>query len=307
MPHPSPLVSVLMLAHNHGAFLQQAIASVQAQSLQAWELLIGEDSSSDNTASIAHQAAAVDCRVRVLSNSGGAIGFHLNFARLLAGSQAPYVAFLEGDDWWSEPSKLERQVELLEKDLSLSFCGGRTRVVDQRPVPGPHATSIGPSPNCDRLALADLITAYSFHFSSVLMRRESVELPGWIYRQYCLDRPLYLLAAQHGDAGVIDAELSVYRLHGGGAWAPLTPLEKAHRSRQLFTELKRQFPDQRTRLSRTLSRVLWSYLPEVLEAKQHLPASSILMMAVHSAPAMRLLAQLPLTLAVIRRLLPSLP
>jgi hypothetical protein len=221
---------------------------------------------------------------------------------LLAAAQAPYVAFLEGDDWWSEPHKLERQVALLEQDPSLAFCGGRTRVLDQRPQPGPHAAIIGPAPSRQRLAMADLIQAYSFHFSSVLMRRHAVELPDWIFLQYCLDRPLYLLAARHGDAGVIDSELSVYRLHGGGAWAPLSPAQKASRSRQLFGELKCQLPEHRIRLSRTLSRILWSYLAEALEAQRRSDATSILVIAVQAAPAMRLLAELPLTLAVIWRL-----
>ena len=303
MTRPSPQVSVLMLTHNHDSYLQQAIVSVQAQSLQAWELLIGEDGSSDNTAPVAHQAAAADGRIRVFTSPGGALGFHHNFARLLAAAQAPYVAFLEGDDWWSEPHKLKQQVALLEQDPSLAFCGGRTRVLDQRPQPGPHATSIGPAPGRQRLAMAELVQAYSFHFSSVLMRRQAVELPDWIFHQYCLDRPLYLLAARHGDAGVIDAELSVYRLHGGGAWAPLSPVQKASRSCQLFSELKRQLQEQRTLLSRTLSRILWSYLAEALEAHQRADATSILVMGVQAAPAMRLLAELPLTLAVIWRLM----
>jgi glycosyltransferase involved in cell wall biosynthesis len=303
MPCPFPLVSVLMLTHNHGAYLQEAIASVQAQTLQSWELLIGEDGSSDDTATIAHAAAAGDRRIRVFTSPGGALGFHRNFARLLAAAQAPYVAFLEGDDWWSESRKLELQVALLEQQPSLAFCGGHTAVVDQRLAPGPHAARIGPSAGRDRLALPDLIRAYSFHFSSVLMRRKVVELPSWIFRQYCLDRPLYLLAARHGDAGVIDAELSVYRLHAGGAWAPLSSVQKSCRSVQLFTELKRQLPTHRTVLSRTLSRILWSYLAEAFTAQKPGAAARILAMAVWAAPGLRLVSELPLTLAAIRRVL----
>lgn len=302
MQSSTPLVSVLMLTHNHGPYLKDAIASVQAQTLQAWELLIGEDASIDNTAAIAYAAAAEDPRIRVFNSPRGGLGFHHNFARLLAAAHAPYVAFLEGDDWWSEPRKLELQVEMLEQDISLSFCGGHTRVVDQRPAPSAHATSIGPPDGSQRLMLIDLIRAYSFHFSSVLMRRGVVELPAWIFRQYCLDRPLYLLAARHGDAGVVDAQLSVYRLHGGGAWAPLTAAQKARRSEALFSELKRQLPTHRTAISRTLSRILWSYLAEALTARQRSGAARILAMAVWAAPGLRLVAELPLTLAATRRL-----
>jgi len=244
MPVAPPRVSVLMLTHNHAAYLRQAIASVQAQSLQAWELLIGEDGSSDDTGRIARSAALADPRIRVFDSPAGALGFHRNFARLLDAARAPYVAFLEGDDWWSEPCKLDLQLALLDQDSSLAFCGGRTRVIDQRSSPlqaAPEAW-IAPAAGRRRLSLVDLIEAYSFHFSSVLMRRQAVALPAWIYGQYCLDRPLYLLAARQGDAGVIEAELSVYRLHGGGAWAPLTPLQKALRSDALFQAFYRHFP-----------------------------------------------------------------
>jgi len=306
MDVPPPRVSVLMLTHNHAEFLQQAIDSVRAQTLQDWELLIGEDASSDITATIAHQAAVADLRISVFTSPEGALGFHQNFSRLLAAAQAPYVAFLEGDDWWSDPCKLERQVALLEQDASLAFCGGRTRVLDQRTNSGPHSASIGPLAGRERLAMADLISSYNFHFSSVLMRRHAVELPRWIFSQYCLDRPLYLLAARHGDAGIIPFELSVYRLHGGGVWAPLSPVEKARRSQQLFTEFKCHFRDQSPLLSRTLSRILWSYLADALDSHQRQSAAVIFLTAVQAAPVMRLVRELPLTLAVVRRLLLSI-
>lgn len=304
-----PRVSVLMLTHNHGAYLQQAIASVQAQSLQAWELLIGEDGSSDDTGRIAREAALADARIRVFDSPGGALGFHHNFARLLAASRAPYVAFLEGDDWWSEPRKLALQLALLDQDPSLAFCGGRTRVIDQRASRSPAApescmgpASIGPAPGCRRLCLADLIEAYSFHFSSVLMRRQVVALPAWIYGQYCLDRPLYLLAARHGDAGVIEAELSVYRLHGGGAWAPLTPLQKARRSDALFQAFYRHFPRfHRRRFHRVLSHIHWSYLAAALQERQRREALRILSMAVVAAPVLRLLQNPRLTASALMR------
>lgn len=303
MPSPPPLVSILMLTHNHGAFIHDAIASVQAQTLEDWELLIGEDGSTDNTAAIAHAAAARDPRIRVFTSPSGAVGFHRNFARLLASTIAPYVAFLEGDDWWSEPRKLELQVTLLERDNTLSFCGGYTRVLDQRTIHCAHVDQIGPSPGYTRLTLADLISAYSFHFSTILMRREAVQLPDWIFHQYCLDRPLYLLAACQGDAGVIDTPLSVYRLHSGGAWAPLSSLQKSQRSVNLFSELKRQLPAYRNLLSLTLSHILWSYLAEALQLKRRIDAARILGMAVRAAPLLRLVKDVYPTLGVVRRLL----
>jgi glycosyltransferase involved in cell wall biosynthesis len=306
----SPLVSVLMLTRNHGDFLRQAIASVQVQTCHRWELLIGEDASTDGTAAVAAEAASADPqRIRVLSSPNGALGFHENFARLLAQARAPFVAFLEGDDWWLEPTKLEIQLTLLQADPSLAFCGGRTLVVDQRRgIDAASHRQIGPPAGSCRLGFEQLIDGYSFHFSSVLMRREAVHLPAWIYQQYCLDRPLYLLAARQGDAGVLDQCLSAYRLHQGGVWAPLTPLQRARRSAALFGVFCHRFPRRyRSLFHLALTHILWSYLAEAMRQKRRWQTLAIVLMGVQAAPGLRLFRQPQRTLGALARGLGLLP
>ncbi len=302
-----PLVSVLMLTRNHGAFLQQAIDSVITQTLfDRCELLIGEDCSTDQTAAVAWAAAAEHPgKIWVFENAGGALGFHRNFERLSLAARGTFVAFLEGDDWWSDVSKLERQVQLLQRQPELAFCGGRTRIWDGSETSSETMPKeIGPAGDSRSLTFADLIHSYSFHFSAVLMRRAALELPAWIYGQYCLDRPLYLLAACHGNAGVIDRCMSVYRLHGGGVWSPLGPLARARRSQQLFTTFTVVF-DRRYRrcFRRSLSAILWSYLAEALRLGERHQAALILVMAVRASPWQRLWRQPRLTAAALVRAL----
>ena len=304
-----PLVSVLMLTRNHGAFLQQAIDSVIAQTLfNRCELLIGEDGSTDQTAAVAWAAAAAHPgQIWVFDSGATPLGFHRNFERLALAARGPFVAFLEGDDWWSDSSKLERQVQLLERQPELAFCGGRTRIWDGRESsPGQDDREIGPASQDSPLTFTDLIGSYSFHFSAVLMRRSALELPAWIYGQYCLDRPLYLLAARHGHAGVIDRCMSVYRLHGGGVWSPLGPLAKARRSQELFTTFTAVFERRYRRcFRRSLSAILWSYLAEALGRGQGPQAALILTMAVRASPWQRLWCQPRLTIAaLVRTVLP---
>ncbi len=303
-----PLVSVLMLTRNHGAFLQQAIDSVIAQTLfDRCEVLIGEDASTDHTAAVAWAAAAAHPgRIWVFESVAEPLGFHRNFERLSLAARGTYVAFLEGDDWWSDPRKLECQVQLLQRQPQLAFCGGRTRIVDGRESSsvGQDRAEIGPAGQGNSLTFTDLICSYSFHFSAVLMKRTALELPDWIFGQYCLDRPLYLLAARHGPAGVIDRCLSVYRLHGGGVWSPLGPLAKARRSQQLFTTFTAVFDRCHRRcFRRSLSAILWSYLAEALGRGQPRQAVLILAMAVRASPWQRLCRQPRLTLAALLRAL----
>jgi len=132
----APKVSVLMLAYNHGGYLSEAIEGVVTQSCDfGFELIIGEDASSDDTLSI---ALAYQLRfpekirlIRSLSNAG----MNENGRRILSLARGEYVSFCEGDDFWCAPDKLARQVELIESDESIGIVHSdwiKTKLIDGR-------------------------------------------------------------------------------------------------------------------------------------------------------------------------------
>ena len=109
-----PLVSVLMLAYNHARYLPQAIDSVLVQHCDFdFELLIGEDASSDDTRAIAlaYQRSYPDV-IRVVYSEKN-VGARTNSNRILDKARGEYVAWCEGDDYWCLPDKLARQVGLI--------------------------------------------------------------------------------------------------------------------------------------------------------------------------------------------------
>lgn len=96
MRHPPPLVSVLMPTFEQAAFIARALASLQAQTLQAWEALVVDDGSRDGTREAVAPFLA-DARIRYLGlDANGGLGRALNAA--LDGSTAPLVAYLPSDD-----------------------------------------------------------------------------------------------------------------------------------------------------------------------------------------------------------------
>lgn len=291
LPRP-PLVSVLMITRNHGAFLAQAIESVLAQTrAEDLELLIGEDGSNDDSAAIcADYARRLPDRVRVVSSPQGAVGMHANFARLLELARGRYLAFLEGDDYWLDEHKLSRQVTLLEGAPDLSICGTRTAVIERGDDGLWRAThELGPVHVKATYTFSDLIPHYNFHFSSVVVRRSAVDLPAWVAEQYCIDRPLYLLAAQFGDAGFIDAVTSAYRQHGGGAWSCQDLRYKVSSSRALFHAFMEQFPARyHPAFRRALSGILWYYLSIARGTGDRETGRAIFSQALAAAPLHRL-------------------
>lgn len=261
-------ISVLMLTRNHGAFVRQAVESVLAQRCdRPFRLWIGEDASTDETAAICRdlQAAHPD-RIRLLASSAP-LGMHGNFARLWAESRGDLVAFCEGDDFWQDPLKLQKQADFLERRADCALCGTFTDVWAADPDGAwRFRRQIRPPVVRETYSFAELIPWYGFHFSSVTLRRAAVEFPDWFASVYCVDRPLYLLAAQHGKAGLIPEATSVYRLHPGGLWSTLDARGKAARSSHLFGVMKAYFPAKHaSAFDRTLGRILWSYVGEAVQ------------------------------------------
>lgn len=104
------LVSIIMPSYNTGRFIKETIESVLAQSYSAWELIIVDDCSTDDTDDVVSQYLA-DERIRYIkndSNSGAAVSRN----RALREAKGKWVAFLDSDDLW-EPEKLQKQISFM--------------------------------------------------------------------------------------------------------------------------------------------------------------------------------------------------
>lgn len=119
----NPKVSVIVPCYNQAKFLPKAISSLQAQTLEAWECIIVDDGSMDNTAEVANNIALKEPRVRLVQQANG--GSAAAREAGLSQAKGQYIQFLDADDTIA-PEKLERQTRLMDQqglDLSYTaFC-----------------------------------------------------------------------------------------------------------------------------------------------------------------------------------------
>ena len=272
------MISVLMLAHNHGPYIRQAVEGVLAQQCDhPFKLWIGEDGSSDQTKAICLELQAEHPdRIEILS-SPLPLGMHGNFARLWAESCGEFVAFCEGDDYWCDPLKLQKQMDFFKQHRDCSLCGTFTEILRLTPDGSWRVDGrISPPVLREKYSFQELISAYHFHFSSVMLRRDAVQFPAWFQSTYCVDRPIYLLAAQNGDAGLIPEVTSVYRLHSGGKWSALDMQTKAEQSIHLFKIMAAGFPVKYQKIfRRALGEILWFYAGQALHRGDHVAARMV--------------------------------
>ncbi len=218
------LVSVCVVTYNHGKYIGSCLEHILQQRRNfRIEILIHDDASTDGAQDIIRdfQKRYPDIikpilRVenqysRGIRNISGAFNFPRAAGR--------YVALTDGDDYWCDPYKLQRQVDYLESHPSCGFCFHAAKVVNEdgamvngelmRPYHGSRV--VKPEELVDK--------AVGTAFASFLLRREIVEkLPDYYVDCPVGDRPLELMAAAFGDSYYIDEPMSVYRFGLRGSW-----------------------------------------------------------------------------------------
>lgn len=116
-----PLVSIIMPAYNMERYIHNAIASVVAQTMSQWELIVIDDCSTDSSLAIAKEWAQKDPRILALCNEvNSGVARTRNWGIELA--RGVYVAFMDSDDIW-HPEKLRKQLERMQQqNAQISYC-----------------------------------------------------------------------------------------------------------------------------------------------------------------------------------------
>ncbi len=127
------LVSVCMITYNHEKYIAQAIEGVLMQECDfPVQLVIGEDHSTDHTRQICEgYAGKYPNQIILLPDPGKNLGPALNFTQTFNACNGDYIASCEGDDYWTEPQKLQKQVDFLEANKEYLFCGHGYLTVDE--------------------------------------------------------------------------------------------------------------------------------------------------------------------------------
>jgi glycosyltransferase involved in cell wall biosynthesis len=239
-------LSVLLMTYNHAPFVEQAVRSVLDQRTDfPFEVVVAEDYSIDDTAAIVSRIeAAHPDRIRVLRR-GRNLGIQANFIDAYSHCLGDYVATLDGDDYWTAPDKLQRQVDFLDRNPSYSFCFHNVRAISDRPGEDGKevgAASEGREGRTD-FELEDLVKGNFVPFGSVVARNRLIpEFSSWIRDIPGIDWIFGMLNARRGPFARVDGCLGVYRKHEGGAWTSLTWARQIKTVLRIYDGIRGELP-----------------------------------------------------------------
>jgi glycosyltransferase involved in cell wall biosynthesis len=221
-----PLVSVAMTAYNSEKWLARAIDSVLLQQTDfPVEIIVGDDCSTDGTLAVARACEKQHPSVvRVLERSKN-LGMQRNFYDTFEHCRGKYIAWLDADDYWTDPEKLALQVQIMESEASVSVCGHFVRWISDE---GNVIRKQFPIMSSGRYGLKDIILRNFVPSPSILFRNGiHRELPSWFFDLTGLaDWPLLVLAARSGDIVLLDRTMADYMLTAGSAYMGKGPLQR---------------------------------------------------------------------------------
>jgi glycosyltransferase involved in cell wall biosynthesis len=218
MEHSRKL-SMHIVTYNQVRFIRQTLDSVLMQRLSDdYEVLIGDDASTDGTAEVLreYQARYPD-KIRPTLREQN-LGPGPNAVDILGQCSGEYVAFLEGDDYWTDPEKLSLQIAYLDSNPDCSLVHHTVEHVNW-----PSEESLGehPAPMFRHNNLRPCLLAMVNYIQtcSVMLRRSALpNLDKGFLSLRIGDWPLFVLLSQKGRIGYIDRVMAHYRIHGNNSW-----------------------------------------------------------------------------------------
>jgi len=233
-----PLLSICCLVYNHELYLKEMLDSILNQQTNfSYEILIHDDASTDNTAKIIKEynkkhptifnSLLQTTNQKSIYKSG--MNPRFNFPR----ARGKYIAICEGDDYWIDPLKLQKQVDFLEENLDFNICFTRTYLLKN----GKKEIHKIPENLSGIFSFDDLLHHGNFiATTSVMFRNNWDRMPEWFNRLPYGDMAIYLIVSKVEKIKCLNDITAVYRIHKKGAWHSQN-LTKKIKDRLLFNQI----------------------------------------------------------------------
>jgi glycosyltransferase involved in cell wall biosynthesis len=211
----TPLVSVCCTTYNHEQFIQEAIESFLTQKTTfEFEILIHDDASTDKTQEIItkYKRQHPDLIQTIFQSQNQYSNGHKPSPEYVwPKARGKYIALCEGDDYWVDPNKLQKQVDYMELNESCSVCfhNATIKVMHKK-----NKTKTFCNLSNTKFYTKEIISLNWFvPTPSIVFRKSMLITPNWYWKIYNGDLAMLLLLSTKGYLYYINEKMAVYRRH----------------------------------------------------------------------------------------------
>lgn len=223
--HLVPMVVIRCTVYNHEPYLRDCLEGfVMQQTNFPFVAIVHDDASTDGSAAIIREyeekypdiIKPIYETENQYSKHDGSVGRIMDAA--IDATGAKYVAMCEGDDYWTDPLKLQKQVDFMEANPEYSLCFHRVNTLIQETGEIKNEFIVRDMPG--KSTILDLAEGNYIHTPSVMYRKYPNVLETYQRLMPCLpgDYVMWMLLAERGDIYKFNEPMAVYR-YGSGVWS----------------------------------------------------------------------------------------
>lgn len=221
-----PVLSVFNWVYNHKDFIRESIESILIQKTSfPVEIIIHDDASNDGTKEIIleYQEKHPALFRNILHEENQWSQGKSVMIPLFEKPKGKYIALSHGDDYWTDPLKLQKQVDFLDKNPNYSICFHNVQILKGFDFLKDFLTNYVSTST----SIKDLAQENYMHTPSVVFRinNEIIEKCTWLSNLKAGDYALHLINAQVGKIKKLDDVMAVYRIHETNIWANKSSLQ----------------------------------------------------------------------------------
>jgi len=219
-----PTVSICCITYNHEKYIGQALESFLMQKTNFnIEIIIGEDCSTDATKSIiSSYCISYPDRIKLITYEKN-VGAFTNHITVIDAAKGKYIALCDGDDYWTDPLKLQKQVDFLDANPEYVICCHYSKVINEKE----ELVYLNPNPTSLKYTYQDVLLGKKeeTRLCSLVVRNvdevRAIKSQGWYAQVHGADRffKLFALASTNKKIYVLPDVMACYRLHSGGIWS----------------------------------------------------------------------------------------
>ncbi|TXE09271.1 glycosyltransferase [Gelidibacter salicanalis] len=217
-----PIVSVVMITYNHEKYIEQSIHGVLMQKCNfEVELIIANDKSTDSTHKVIDKLLKDTCLPNHITiryyNHHKNKGMINNFYWALEQSKGKYTALCEGDDYWFDPLKLQKQVDFLEFHQDYVLCGTGFHVINNNEVVREISSGdTNSQKSFEQHLMSNQFATLTLCFKTKVLSMINLEA---LHNYLLGDWPLTLRLLQFGKGIILSDITCAYREHDSGAFS----------------------------------------------------------------------------------------
>lgn len=243
-------LSVFVVTYNQERYIAQCLDSILMQKVDFdYEIVIGEDHGTDSTRAICEKYAVKHPQIRLLSLTEN-LGIAGNWERVLSECKGEHIAMCEGDDYWTDPTKLQTQIDILDSDKNLYGCFHKANYISDK---GDIISEIQEGDSNKKFYFKELIDRWIVPTASLVFRNDKFIINGIQklakYSGVSTDRLLVALIAYKGNLLYLNKNMSIWREANNSIHKTMNNINIYKGNITLYKSLKTYIPEESEQLS----------------------------------------------------------